>query len=753
MSNWIKYGRYYIAAGIAVTGVLWFNRPSDMRVKGEDVADLYEAEAERSVITALTGTDTPDFDYYNSRLAAAPSGGTNTVDSRVRYADISTIAERIRHSIQRGGNIFWTSDDITNGQQIAESMGSWSVTNTVYNNAPYGITNVQVRTYSYSTNSFKDMIVTSGTRLWNPGSLFEYRDGLDGSVMTKTNLPVSNLVYGRGTAFTCQTNSLRNGSWWPLQRTYTFPWEQWNDVDRIRVTLESKAGASAATNVLWITTNSPALSLSFTNSAACFSVAAWKSVQGWESVPFTYIGMPPNNNGLYLSAYSYSTAPGEFSYIDVRVRKGSSAYNAEVSAAVVYGDSSISWTPSGQGYYYTDFAFWPKTNATSAVIKFTASNTNIAPVYCKVSWSNATAVMTNDYFDVTKELFISEAITGMAKEGAFLGGQLSIDDMRINTNKLYSLAHVLTNLHRTVCVGATVTPTNSTGTMIYKGSPISGTNYVLETTSGTGYTPSYYTGYDMGDILADLLETDGQTDVSYSPDASLISTFDFHLDETKTAKVYESPDVRWDAYVKVFGYFRITEMQHNGCTLSYPADWAVTNGYVKRVRVFALVETDGQEYGTERYPLPVWSYTNTVSGSLWYAGNLGIESTNCIVNLPDPSIDTTISNTNTVAFSSSGDLGFCGTSRLTLVYDVSDPTNRIMFDMPAFSFTHCTPGRYTLTESAQAGPAELRREASRKDYSVYYRVKVSKWVVLVDWNFKHLGNGFTPETNSPAWMQ
>ena len=47
-------------------------------------------------------------------------------------------------------------------------------------------------------------------------------------------------------------------------------------------------------------------------------------------------------------------------------------------------------------------------------------------------------------------------------------------------------------------------------------------------------------------------------------------------------------------------------MIHTGCTLSYPADWAVTNGYVKRVRVFALVETD---YGTGSYPLPVWSYT------------------------------------------------------------------------------------------------------------------------------------------------
>ena len=113
--------------------------------------------------------------------------------------------------------------------------------------------------------------------------------------------------------------------------------------------------------------------------------------------------------------------------------------------------------------------------------------------------------------------------------------------MRLNTNKLYSLAHLLTNLHRKVCIGASVTPTNSTGMMRYKGRPVFGTNYVFESTYGTGYTPSYYTGYVMGDILDDLLSTDGQTDEAYFPDASLLSTFDFWLTGDENGESLRKP--------------------------------------------------------------------------------------------------------------------------------------------------------------------------------------------------------------------
>ena len=150
----------------------------------------------------------------------------------MRYADILTIAERIRHSIQRGGNIFWTSDDITNGQQIAESMGSWSVTNTVYNNAPYGITNVQVRTYSYSTNSFKDMIVTSGRACGILGACSI--QGWSGRIHTDKDEPAhfQSCLWKRATV-TCLTNAPERVMV-AVPKDVHIPWEQWNDVDRIR---------------------------------------------------------------------------------------------------------------------------------------------------------------------------------------------------------------------------------------------------------------------------------------------------------------------------------------------------------------------------------------------------------------------------------------------------------------------------------------------------------------------------------------
>ena len=43
MSNLVKYGKYFISAGIAIGGAVWLQRPKDVRIKGEDIADLYGA--------------------------------------------------------------------------------------------------------------------------------------------------------------------------------------------------------------------------------------------------------------------------------------------------------------------------------------------------------------------------------------------------------------------------------------------------------------------------------------------------------------------------------------------------------------------------------------------------------------------------------------------------------------------------------------------------------------------------------------
>ena len=107
MSSIIKYGRYWIAAGIAVTGVLWFNRPNDPRIKGEDIADTFEAIQDLNV-AYLTGDQTPDWPAWNL-------DSTNSIYAPIQYDVIQRMANRLREKVSRSsGSIFWTQAQFTN---------------------------------------------------------------------------------------------------------------------------------------------------------------------------------------------------------------------------------------------------------------------------------------------------------------------------------------------------------------------------------------------------------------------------------------------------------------------------------------------------------------------------------------------------------------------------------------------------------------------------------------------------------------
>jgi hypothetical protein len=237
---------------------------------------------------------------------------------------------------------------------------------------------------------------------------------------------------------------------------------------------------------------------------------------------------------------------------------------------------------------------------------------------------------------------------------------------------------------------------------------------------------------------------------TFSPDASICSTFDFRLEETKTANIYENPGQRWDALVQVWGLGRITDLRHYGCTLNYPSTWAVTNGYVKSVRVYAAFEFGNVN---QYYPLPAYSNSMTYGGSLTYAGNIGTTGEVMAISIPATGIDTTLTKTRYTTFNESGDLGFNDKAVFNLIYQIDDPSEPIVFDMPSFSFIHAKPSRYMAWQSQDGGPLDNREEVSEVDYSLYYDIRISKVIVVVDWNFKHLGRGFTPVNNTPEWRQ
>jgi hypothetical protein len=75
MGHLKQYGKYFVFAAMSVTGVFVWNSQK-RTISGEDAAELFNAAAERLVIPALTGSQTPTWPL-------TPSGGTNLFPSAV----------------------------------------------------------------------------------------------------------------------------------------------------------------------------------------------------------------------------------------------------------------------------------------------------------------------------------------------------------------------------------------------------------------------------------------------------------------------------------------------------------------------------------------------------------------------------------------------------------------------------------------------------------------------------------------------
>lgn len=761
MDNRIKYGAYWIGIAITIGGVLWFDRPNDMRVLGEDVAALYEAEAERSIIPFLVGTQTPNFPSYN--------GGSNTVDSLILYKDIDNIACRIRNNYQQSGSILWTMTPITNGHSIASMAGTYTLTNTTY--SPLFMSPVTNATYTYSTNKSKDEIVVSSTRLKGPASLFEYRDNVGGSILTPTNLPVSYPLWSREAA-QVTSYGLINGSAWPLERTYTFPWEQWNDLNRWRVMVRNIASSSVAswTNVAWASITN--LNFSFkaqTTNTPSYCFSAFVDANGNQSLTFGFI-QPPTTTGNGLSMSSYIIQGATNAYIPFSVSKQGAAYGSILKVEVAAGNALTILKSDDFGS--TTFVISPSPTVGGSVLRFTSYNdvypqlylsprTNVPPIYAYVylgpAWQG-----TNAYFKVDAPAFDTPTVTGSVTSNSITSGQIVRNDVRIDTNKLYRLRQVLTNLTATIYVGASVDSTQTIQSVSTSADDYNWTVYADPAAAewrdnGSGYTPSYKS-YDISSIIA-ANDTRPYTVTTTNQLSTLsLCEYDSMLTETKSADVfisYGSP--AWESMIDIGGKSRVSLNHAKGCTVDYPSDWAITNGYVKKVRVFALVKAKTRYEATGHIIYPTISSSDyadhyDIGGSFWYGGNLGVTAAGLNLNVP-ATIDTTITKSRLVEFESYGYDGFMDTAKLSLIYEVDNPTTSIIFDVPEYSFTQAYPSRYTHIFEATSGADALRSEETRNDYYLSYSVEILRWVVYVEWDFKHLGGDFTPANNTPAWRQ
>jgi hypothetical protein len=283
--------------------------------------------------------------------------------------------------------------------------------------------------------------------------------------------------------------------------------------------------------------------------------------------------------------------------------------------------------------------------------------------------------------------------------------------------------------------------------------------YVDESLNGSGSTIEYYDSYDLATFLTDAqtIETITTNEWVNTWSPSVLSQYEYGIYERKYGAYNETSDT-WSSSVLVKNErLEIKNYRYEGCRLSYPSVFAVTNGYVKKVTVYAALEAIRDS--TQPYFIPPSSagtITNhSVSGDYWYEGNHGVLVSNMFVNIPSHTVDVSRVKGTHKQFLLSGNFGFTDTSKFSKLFEVEDPTEEIVFDLQCPEIQHGDPTRFysgfDWTGTA-IGEADFI-EGFSKYYSLDYSVKIKMILIVVDWQFKHLGGGFEPVTNNPAWKE
>lgn len=784
MSSMIKYGHYYISAAILVAGAVWLSRPGDPRVMGEDTADIFEQVQEILVVPYLTGTQLPDWEAANAYENSYPS---NSIYSPARYLDIQKMANRIRTVVTKSdAAIFWTDQDFTSDTvTLALSYGSYradeesaGIQVDELNAGGWAITN---RLYRYTTNTFSDAIITTATRLWTNSSLFEATMTIDNgafAAISLTNLPIANNVFGRGAASGLAASSGFHtpGSWWPFAWSYSFPWEQWSYPTKSRVTVFPYSGSNVSfTNVAWVATNALAVSLeATTNGMAGYAVGSLMDVNGNLSVQFAYVQPPPASSPIYL----YNTPGGPFEtdysvnkewsdvwYVSFRINKDGIAGGQALAWEIAAGDYLFMDSNGGgsayeflgvqayPGPYLPGYPIPTPTNSLSILKIWVPTVTNVAPIYVAISVKDGTAVKTNAYFEVTSDIAAEGAVTGSATANAVASGFTATDDRRITTNKLNEFAQVLTNLNRTVYIGglSSLSCTGQTDYVSYH----SVTNYVEEYLGDAGETPSYYDTYTKSDFLADVqIPNVWQTNQSAQTAFDTLYSYHCELLERGQAGGDDTPSWSWWSLVEVNGEAQFTARKHTAVTPVYPSLYAITNGMVKSVKVYAVIEAQPSiTIGTDYYD---WDgladyYSHNVSGEYWHQGNLGATVSNITLSAASHALDATRTKGLNKRFLSYGNLGFTDQAVFNLIYQTNNPTEQIRFDLGPLAVTHPDiTARHAYFDWETVGTGDFS-EGWQYHYNLTFFIKITRVLIVVDWDFRHLGRGFTPANNTPAW--
>jgi hypothetical protein len=175
---------------------------------------------------------------------------------------------------------------------------------------------------------------------------------------------------------------------------------------------------------------------------------------------------------------------------------------------------------------------------------------------------------------------------------------------------------------------------------------------------------------------------------------------------------------------------------------------------VKSAKVYAVIEaqpsiTINQDYYD-------WDeladyYSHNVSGEYWHQGNLGATVSNITLSAASHALDASRIKGLNRRFYSYGNLGFTDKAVFNLIYQTNNPTSQIRFDLGPFAVTPPDLAtRYAYFDWETIGTGTFA-EGWQYHYDLIFYVRITRVLIVVDWDFQHLGRGFTPVNNTPAW--
>lgn len=763
MDKWVKYGKYFISAGIAVTGVLWFQRPGDSRIHGEDKAALFERAMEMKVAAYLERDDEPDFILANEYY----SNPSNSILGNIAYYDILTIAGITRAMVDgvTGGydpKIFWTTNEITGATYEPAVMdGGINVDTAAPTNG------VSIVTYTYTTNTCRDVLLTTQTRLFtneSKGVYSRHNPALGPSPVTLTNFPVSPLVFPYNTVNGIK--DLQAYHFWPFARAYQYPWEQWSWRNNSRIVVRAQQSRNMRFPAAWINEDSLGVSITATNEGAGYCIG---NLLGYESpgydnfrssVQFVVVTPPTNGSPVYASSFEADPYIREIRFNNGDDGSGSFhyPYGAFPTLRIIKDPDKFYLDITGAGSTKIGYYVYSNRVQSNMVTVIEASWPNYPSVYVAVHARPSLPIVyaTNNYFNVSAFAF-TNTVTATATTNALLPAYYGTsahdtDDQRITTNKLYELREALTNLYRTVYISdsSALTATNCI-TQVYEHDD----SFIVSTNmTGTAKPIGYYDFGDGSSYIAGFVS--GATLSGATTNTSTVSTVD------KEQLVYRAEKnglwnyTYWDSDTSIDGYYRRYEYEYKGISPKYPSLYALTNGMVKAVRVYARYENSIID--APGYPYPDYGYgtniTFEVGGKYWTMNTLSNAVSGAVINVPSDTIpDTIVAGTDRRYWSDPYEKDQVNKAVFTKIYEVSNPTNAIYFDIAKPTVTGVDFARKYAYVHTIGNDPDYYAEEYVWNYGLEYECRIKQVLIVVDWSFKHLGNGFMAVTNTPGWRQ